>query len=68
MEQKEKVVPVRSMMAKIGSSSTASFIVNLDTRWRWVFNSTRRSLYLRERTPAPIEQESGWDPKLALTV
>jgi len=34
MVQKEKVVPVRSMMVPIGSSSTASFIVNLDTRWR----------------------------------
>jgi len=41
------------MMAPIRSSSVASFIVNLDTRWTWVFNSTLRPLYVRERATAP---------------
>jgi len=42
-------------------------IFNLGGRWGWVVNATPRPLYPRERDPAPIVQEAGWDPGPART-
>jgi hypothetical protein len=33
----------------------------------WVVNDTPRSLYLQERVPVPIDQQSEWAPGLVWT-
>jgi hypothetical protein len=49
------------MKAYCGSGGIASRILDLGTRWRWVFSLTPRPLYPRERTPRT--HEDGWGRK-----
>jgi len=56
------------MMACKGNRGTAPLIPNLGSRWRWVYNFTPRSLYLRERYPVLIEQGAGWAPEPVCTL
>ena len=46
-----------------GSRNIAQFILNFDTVWRWIVNSTFRPFYPQERTPASKEWEVPWAPE-----
>ena len=63
----KKAVPVHAKNAYRGSRGTTTFILNLDTRWRYVAKFTPRPLYPGERTPIPTEQEAGWGPDSSRT-
>jgi len=47
---------------------TVPLILNLGARWRWMVSFTPRPLYVRQRTPTPINKEVGWDPEPVLDV
>jgi hypothetical protein len=52
------------MKACRGSTAVAPLILGPGAKWWRVVNTTPRPLYPRERTPVPVEQETGWAPNL----
>jgi len=50
-----KIYPVHALKAYKGSVCIVIFILNFDTRWKWVFNFTPRPLCQRGSTPVPCE-------------
>jgi hypothetical protein len=65
---KGKVAPVHAIMAYMGSSGINLVLRNLTARWRWVATIPPPSLYLRERTPVPVEQELRLLPEPVWTI
>jgi hypothetical protein len=58
-EGKKVAVPVPAMKTYMRSRGIGQ-ILNLDTRWGWLVNTTLRPLYREETTPVPTEEEDGW--------
>jgi hypothetical protein len=54
--EKGKAVPVRSMKAYRGIRGITPLVLNIDIRWS--SSTSRTSLYLRDRSPVPIEEEN----------
>ena len=50
-----------------GSRDIAPFILNLDSKWRWVFQLHAPAACLRDWSTVPVEQETAWVPELLMT-
>jgi len=58
-----KCLPVKCRQGMQGSKGVAALILNLASRWRWVFKATRRPSYPWE----PVVPEAWWALRLLLT-
>ena len=52
---KSECAQIHTMKAYRGNAAIAQLIINLDTRWRWVFSLTTRPLNPRDKTPVSTE-------------
>ena len=59
-----KAVYIDAMKVYRGNGGTASFILNLDTRWRWVASLCPVTVGLERKRPIPIAEEARWAPRL----
>ena len=66
---KVKVSPQHAVQAHKGPKGMAPLILNLGTRWRWLFNTTLRRLVPWERARVPIWQDArSGSPSLSQSV
>jgi hypothetical protein len=61
--KRSRLAPVHALNACMGDRGMAPLIPNLSVRWRWVMNFSPQQLCPRERTPVPLEQETGKAPE-----
>lgn len=62
--KKLNVLSEHSLKAFIRSGDTAPLILDVVSRWWWVFNATFWLFYPRERVPLPIVKANGWTAQL----
>jgi len=63
-----KVVLIHVVKARSGNRDIAPHVLNLATKWRWIFNFTLRAHYSWERTLLPTEYEAVWAAEPAGTI